>query len=185
MGFLKVLTVLLAGPVFASAANNCTRELLQTTRDKFFKAASGGAQPILASNVKIALNNKPATSLASTPYAQFAKATWTAFLVQALDTEICNIATFRVASSQLLSTRLKVDSAGAISEVEFLQAVKGDQFFRPSGFPTTVPPIFNQKQTPHAPPKIPASWTPAMGMFEHRADVNKATCKAMSGEARV
>jgi hypothetical protein len=185
MGFLKVLSVLLsAGPVFASAATNCSRELLQTTRDKFFKAPTSGAQPVLASNVKIALNNKAVSSLASTPYAEIARSTWTAFLAQAVDTEICQIATFRVASQQLLSTRLKVESTGAISEIEFLQAVKGDQFFRPSGFPATVPAMFNQKQTPHAPPKIPASWTPAMGMFEHRAEVNKATCKATSGEAR-
>jgi hypothetical protein len=162
----------------------CTRELLISTRDAFWKSAGAG-QPKLASGAKIAFNNKAVSSLAGTPYASIKTSTWTALTAQAADTETCNIATFRVSSQQILSTRLKVDaSSGAISEVDFLQAIQGDQFFRPTGFPSTTPPMFNAKQVPHAPPTIPSVWTPAMGMFDHRAEVKQATCKATSGAPR-
>jgi len=64
-----------------------------------------------------------------------------------------------------------------------LQAVQGDQFFRPTGFPSTTPAMWTSKQVPGKPPKIPASWTPIGGT--PGKDVNKATCKAGNGEARL
>ncbi|KAF2668937.1 hypothetical protein BT63DRAFT_246098 [Microthyrium microscopicum] len=168
----------------APVAKGCTREQLISARDDFWKAAEAGSEPKLGASVKVALNNK-ITPLASTPFAKIKSSKFTALFVQAVDTEICEIATFRVAADQVLSTRLKLDSAGAISEVEFLQAIQGDQFFRPSGFPATTPPMFSEKQIAHAPPTIPSQWTPAGGMFDHKAAINKSTCKAMTGEARL
>jgi hypothetical protein len=167
-------------PAAASAQGGCTREILIGARDTFWKG-----QAKLAPGAKIAFNNKLVTSLAETPYPSIKTSTWTALLTQAIDIGVCDIATFRVANSQILSTRLKVDSSGAIKEVDFLQAIQGDQFFRPSGFPTTTPAIFDQKQVPHPPPTIPPQWTPAMGMFDHKEQVNTATCKAMTGTPRL
>jgi hypothetical protein len=170
-------------PPKAPIQGGCTRELLISTRDQFWKSAGAG-QPKLASGAKIAFNNKAVSSLTGTPYASIKTSTWTSLLAQAVDTEICEIATFRVSSQQVLSTRLKVDASGSIKEVEFLQSIQGDQFFRPSGFPSTTPAMFNAKQVPHPPPTIPSVWTPAMGMFDHKAEVKTATCKATTGAAR-
>ncbi|KAF1813107.1 hypothetical protein P152DRAFT_305625 [Eremomyces bilateralis CBS 781.70] len=88
---------------------------------------------------------------------------YTDFAINAIDTDECQVATFRVASNQLLSARLKLDASGALSEVEFLQAVDGDQFFRPSGFPRTTESGWDQAQTPGFPPQIPAGFDPAIG----------------------
>ncbi|QDS71404.1 hypothetical protein FKW77_003166 [Venturia effusa] len=182
MRILKVLAfVLSALPLLVPA--ECTRESLIAARDAFFKGAPA-APKNLAANAKVALNNKP-TPLDSTPYPKIPSSTWTQLQAQAVDTEICEIATFKVATQQLLSTRLKLDSAGAISEIEFLQAVQGDQFFRPSGFPKTTPPMYNQKQTAAPPPKIPQQFTPEMGMFDKKESISKATCKAGSGAPRL
>ncbi|KAE9961690.1 hypothetical protein BLS_001514 [Venturia inaequalis] len=182
MTVLKVLALLLsASPLLASA--ECTRESLIAARDAFFKGAPAKPEK-LAANVKVALNNKP-TPLDSTPYSKIHTSTWTALQAQAVDTEMCEIATFKVSSQQILSTRLKLDAAGKISETEFQQAVQGDQSFRPTGFPKTTPPMFNEKQRPAAPPTIPADFTPAMGMFDKTASINKATCKALSGAPRL
>ncbi|RDI83947.1 hypothetical protein Vi05172_g6078 [Venturia inaequalis] len=157
MTVLKVLALLLsASPLLASA--ECTRESLIAARDAFFKGAPAKPEK-LAANVKVALNNKP-TPLDSTPYS-------------------------KIHTQQILSTRLKLDAAGKISEIEFQQAVQGDQSFRPTGFPKTTPPMFNEKQRPAAPPTIPADFTPAMGMFDKTASINKATCKALSGAPRL
>jgi len=185
MAILNVLTfALAAAPFLVSAAEGgCTREALIAARDNFWKSAAGGKPSGLAANVKVALNNKP-TPLEQTPYSKISSSTWTPFSAQAVDTEICEIATFKVSTQQLLSTRLKLDSAGAISEIEFLQAVQGDQFFRPTGFPTKEPAMFNEKQTPSPPPVIPPQFTVAGGMFDKRASVSQATCKATSGAAR-
>lgn len=179
---LSTLTSLSIAQVQKS--QGCSRDQLAQAQDKFFKAAMSGSQPTMASSVKIALNNKPVSSLAQTPFAEIKSSSWTNFLAQTIDSEKCEIATFRVSSKQLLSNRLKIDGSGSISEVEFLQAVKGDQFFRPSGFPSTVPAMFTQKQVPHAPPTIPQQWTPAGGMFNHRTAINKSSCKATSGAPR-
>src|ERR1700761_1447985 len=184
MAFLKVLTFIALAASTSAAEGGCTREALVAARESFWKAATGGEPKGLAQNVKIALNNKPVTSLAQTPYAQIKSSTWTNFLVQTVDTEICQIAFFKVSTQQLLSTRLALDASGAISEVEFLQAVQGDQFFRPTGFPTTAPAMFNEKQQPAPAPQIPAQWTPAGGMFDHKASVSRQTCKATSGTPR-
>jgi hypothetical protein len=188
MTLLKALILALA--VLSSAQDEptgkggCTRQMLIAARDEFWKSAGAG-QAKLAVGAKIAFNNKMTTSLASTPYASIAKSTWTSLIAQAVDTEVCDIATFRVSSQQVLSTRLKVDPSGSIKEVDFLQAIQGDQFFRPTGFPATTPPMFNAKQIPTAPPTIPPQWTPAMGMFEHKAEVKQGSCKATSGAARL
>jgi hypothetical protein len=180
---LKTLVTIVSIATVASA--QCGRTQLIQARDAFWKSATSGAQPAsLASNVKVALNNE-IVPLSKTPFPTIGKSTFSKLNVQAIDTEACEIATFRVATDQVLSTRLKINSAGAISEVEFLQAVKGDQFFRPSGFPNTTPAIFEEKQTPYPPPTIPASWTPAKGMLDQPGKVNKATCKATSGIARL
>ncbi|TID14214.1 hypothetical protein E6O75_ATG09293 [Venturia nashicola] len=182
MAVLKVLALLLsASPLLASA--ECKRESLIAARDAFFKAAPAKPEN-LAASVKVALNNKP-TPLESTPYSKIPTSTWTPLQAQAVDTEMCEIATFKVASQQLLSTRLKLDAAGAISEIEFLQAVQGDQFFRPTGFPKATPPMFNEKQKPAPPPTVPAQWTPEMGMFDKKESISRATCKALSGAPRL
>jgi hypothetical protein len=189
MAALKALVLFLAATTTTTSAQSdapaasdrkCTRDVLISARDSFWKG-----EPKLASGAKIAFNNKLVTSLADTPYASIKTSSWTLLLTQAIDTDICDIATFRVASNQILSTRLKVDPSGTIKEVDFLQAVQGDQFFRPAGFPTTTPDIFNQKQVPHPPPTIPAQWTPSMGMFDHKDQVNTSTCKAMTGTPRL
>lgn len=182
MTVLKVLTLVLSSsPLLASAA--CTRASLIAARDAFFKGAPA-APANLAAGVKVALNNEP-KPLDATPYSKISTSTWTALQTQAVDTETCEIATFKVATEQLLSTRLKLDAAGAISEIEFLQAVSGDQFFRPTGFPKTTPPMYEQKQTPAPPPTIPAQFTTQMGMFESKALVNTKTCKALTGAPRL
>lgn len=182
MSVLNILALALTvSPLLVSA--ECTRDSLIAARDAFFKGAPG-APTNVAAGVKVALNNKP-TPLDQTPYSQISTSTWTQLQAQAVDTEICEIATFKVATEQLLSTRLKLDASGAISEIEFLQAVKGDQFFRPTGFPKTTPPMFDQKQTPAPPPTVPEQFTSQMGMFDKKSSINKATCKALSGAPRL
>jgi hypothetical protein len=183
MAVFKYLAFALSISPLLASAEGCTRESLTAARDAFFKGAPS-APGNLAANVKVALNNKP-TPLDQTPYTKIPTSTWTQLQAQAVDTEICEIATFKVATQQLLSTRLKLDASGAISEIEFLQAVQGDQFFRPTGFPKTTPPMFDQKQTPAPPPTIPAEFTPSMGMFDHKAAVSASTCKALSGTPRL
>jgi hypothetical protein len=161
----------------------CSRESLIAARDKFFSSGAAKSTQLqgiqLAPSTKISFNQK-LTPLASTPYSNLTG--FNNFIVQAVDSEACQIATFRTSPSQLLSTRLRLDGSGAISEVEFLQAVKGDQFFRPSGIPATTPAIFNQKQTPGRPPNIPASWKAETGT--PKGDVNTATCKSGGGQPR-
>ena len=176
----SLLPVLLLQAASVSAA--CSRQSLLTARDDFFKAgaAKNTAAIKLAANSKIALNNK-ITPLASTPFTNLTG--FTNLKVEAVDTDACQIATFRVSDSQVLSTRLKVDAAGTISEVEFLQAVKGDQFFRPAGFPATTPTLWSGKQIVGPPPNIPATWTPIGGTPKN--GVNKANCKTGAGPARL
>lgn len=178
--------ILVAVPALVSAqqAAGCTRALLLSTRDAFFKAGAAKSQASLklAPGVKIALNNKPVASLAKTPFPTLTG--FTSLKVEAADVETCQIATFRVSPSQVLSTRLRLNpSGGAITEVEFLQAVKGDQFFRPAGFPSSTPALWSAKQRPGKPPNIPKSWTPIAGT--PGKDVNRATCRAGSGAARL
>jgi hypothetical protein len=158
----------------------CTRSSLIAARDEFFKASSSST-PKTAANVKISFNNK-ITPLAETPYSKLSG--FTQFLVQAIDTEICEIATFRVSTTQLLSTRLKVDASGALSEIEFLQAISGDQFFRPSGFPAKEPAMFNTPQAAGSPPTIPATWNEKSYPGIPEKDVQKGTCKVGAGPAR-
>jgi hypothetical protein len=107
---------------------------------------------------------------------------FTPFKVEAVDAETCEIATFRVSRSQLVSVRLKVDGAGATSQIDILQAVSGDQFFRPAGFPNTTPAIITSAQRPGPPPNIPAAWTEAAGTPKEA--VNATSCKAGKGAAR-
>jgi hypothetical protein len=166
----------------ASAYAACSRSSLIAARDEFFQAgATKSTQGVkLAPNAKVAFNNK-LTSLSSTPFTNLNG--FTNLKVEAVDTDTCQIATFRVSSSQVLSTRLKVDEAGSILEVEFLQAVQGDTFFRPAGFPSTTPDLWNSKQKSGPPPKIPSTWTPIGGSPSKVVD--KATCKAGAGPARL
>jgi len=179
----SLITVLSVWTAVSSA--QCGRTQLIQARDAFFQSAKTGAAPAsLASSAKISMNNE-LVPLAKTPFQTLGKSTFSKLNVQAIDTEICEIATFRVATDQVLSTRLKLNAQGSISEVEFLQAVKGDQFFKPSGFPNETPALFNQKQTPTAPPIIPKEWTAEGGMFNHSSKVNTATCKATSGTPRL
>jgi hypothetical protein len=177
--------IVAAGPALVSAqeAAGCTRALLTQTRDNFFKAGASRSQSSLklAPGVKIALNNKPVSGLGQTPFPTLTG--FTNLKVEAVDVETCQIATFRVSSSQILSTRLRVTPAGALSEVEFLQAVRGDQFFRPTGFPSSTPLLWSSKQKPGRPPKIPASWTPIAGTPGR--DVNRATCRAGAAAPRL
>jgi hypothetical protein len=161
------------------SAQGCTRETLIGARDKFF-AAGAAKTPMDLAGAKIALNNK-VVALSATPFNTLSG--FTQLAVQAVDAEACQIATFRVSSSQVLSTRLKTDAAGTITEVEFLQAVQGDQFFRPTGFPSTTPAMWTSKQVPGKPPNIPPTWTPIGGT--PGKDVHKDTCKAGKGEARL
>jgi hypothetical protein len=183
MATLKALVLILSVSPLLASAEGCTRESLIAARDAFFKGAPGAPANVVA-NVKVALNNKP-TPLDQTPYTKIPTSTWTQLKAQAVDTEMCEIATFKVATQQLLSTRLKLDASGAISEIEFLQAVQGDQFFRPTGFPKTTPPMFEEKQTPAPPPTIPSQFTVEMGMFDKKASISASTCKALSGAPRV
>jgi hypothetical protein len=184
---MHLKNALLVGPALVSAqeaAGGCTRELLISTRDAFFKAGAAKSQSglKLAAGVKIALNNKPVSSLSATPFPKMTG--FTNLKVTAADVETCQIATFRVSPSQILSTRLRLSPAGgAITEVEFLQASKGDQFFRPTGFPSSTPAMWTAKQRPGKPPRIPASWTPIAGT--PGKDVSRATCKAGNGTARL
>jgi hypothetical protein len=164
----------------ASALAECTRPSLIAARDEFFKAGASRGSAKLASNAKVAFNNK-ITPLGSTPFANLTS--FTNLKVEAVDTAACQIATFRVSPSQVLSTRLKIDESGSISEVEFLQAVQGDTFFRPAGFPSTTPELWTSKQKPGVPPKIPASWTPVGGSPSKVVD--KGTCKTGVGPARL
>jgi len=168
-------------------AADCSRDGLSGAFLKFWEAGKAGSSPSnLAEKVKIALNNKLATSLSATPFAGIKTSAWTPFNVQTLDTELCEIAAFKVSPQMLLSTRLKVEpESGQIIEVEFLQAVKGDQFFRPSGMPQQEPALFHEKQVPTPPPQIPAVWTPAGGMSNHSAQISSATCKAKTGAPRL
>jgi len=167
------------GGAASISAQACTRETLIGARDKFF-AAGAAKQTLDLAGAKIALNNK-VVPLSATPFHTLTG--FTQLNVEAVDVETCNIATFRVSNSQVLSTRLKTTAEGAITEVEFLQAVQGDQFFKPSGFPSTTPAVWAGKQTPGKPPNIPASWKPSGGV--PGKDVNKATCKTGTGEARL
>jgi hypothetical protein len=162
-------------------AGECTREALIGARDAFFKGPSGGAK--LAPSAKVAFNQK-ITPLAQTPYSKLTG--FTQLNVQAVDSFSCEIATFRVSSSQLISIRLKIDEAGTISEVDILQAVSGDQFFRPSGFPSTTPAIFTAKQKPGVPPTVPKSFNVKSQGHPGvpKADLKPATCKVGTGEAR-
>jgi hypothetical protein len=178
MLFNRSLLALLAGAASVSA-EGCTREVLISARDKFF-AAGAAKTPLDLAGAKIALNNR-VVPLSATPFHSLTG--FTQLAVQAVDAEACQTATFRVSPSQVLSTRLKTDAQGVIKEVEFLQAVQGDQFFRPTGFPSVTPPMWTTKQAPGKPPKIPASWTPIGGT--PGKDVNKATCKAGNGEPRL
>jgi hypothetical protein len=179
MVFTNPLVLLLA--TVSVVAGECTREALTIARDQFFKGPSGGAQ--ILPNAKVAFNQKT-TPLAQTPYSKLTG--FTQFLVQAVDSYSCEIATFRVSTSQLISVRLKIDAAGAISEVDMLQAVSGDQFFRPSGIPSTTPAIFNAKQKAGSPPNVPKSFSVTNQGYPGvpAAEVNKATCKAGAGPAR-
>src|ERR1700710_1702721 len=99
----------------------CSRDSLIRTRDAFFSKG----QPKLAPGAKIALNNKLVQDLGAIPHSSLTG--FTEFKVQAVDSEACQIATFRVSAKQFISVRLKTDSAGTISEVDFIQAVQGDQ----------------------------------------------------------
>jgi hypothetical protein len=166
----------------ALSSATCTRQTLLATRDAFFKAgAVNNTQGIkLAAEAKIALNNI-VTELGSTPFTNLTN--FSEMKVEAVDTEACQVATFRVSASQILSTRLKVDDVGTIWEVEFLQAVRGDQFFNPPGFPSTTPSMWTTKQNPGTPPNIPATWTPIGGT--PAMNVNKAACKAGAGVTRL
>jgi hypothetical protein len=180
MVFTKALGTFLAAA--SVVAGECTREALIEARDNFFKGPSGGAK--IASEAKIVFNQK-VTPLASTPYSKLTG--FTQLLVQAVDSFACDIATFRVSSSQLISVRLKIDEAGTISEVEILQAISGDQFFRPTGFPSTTPAIWSAKQKPGVPPTVPQSFNvknqghPGVP----KADIKPGTCKTGAGAARL
>jgi hypothetical protein len=160
---------LLVSAGLASAA--CSRQSLIAARDGYFSGS-----PKLAAGVKVALNQKVV------PQAQTPKLTgFTPFKVEAVDTETCEIATFRVSRSQLVSVRLKFDNA-TISQIDILQAVSGDQFFRPAGFPNTTPAIMTSAQRNGPPPNIPAAWTEAGGTPSEA--VNASTCKAGKAAAR-
>jgi hypothetical protein len=91
----------------------------------------------------------------------------------------------RISPSQVISTRLRLDSSGSITEIEFLQAVQGDQFFYPGGFPAKEPDVFNQKQSPGIPPyqgALPASFAPNQAPSIPEKDVDKAKCNAPTAE---
>jgi hypothetical protein len=183
MIFSKISLSFLLGTAAVVSAE-CSREALISTRDNFFKSAAAKADVAkLSPAAKIALNNK-ITPLAQTPYANLTG--FTQLLVQAVDTETCDIATFRVSDSQVLSTRLRIDkTSSSVTEIEFLQAVAGDQFFRPAGFPATNPALFDQKQTPVVPPFIPASFAESNAPAIPKADIDTTKCKASNETARL
>jgi hypothetical protein len=182
--YLRSLIVVLSTWTALISAQ-CGRTQLIQARDNFFQAGKTGAAPSIASSAKIAYNNKR-TPLAKTPFALIGNSTWSKLNVEAVDTEKCEIATFRVAKEMLLSTRLKLDAnSGSINEVEFLQAVSGDILFLPSGFPSETPALWMAKQIPHPPPIIPSQWTPAGGMLNHSSSVSKSNCKATKGDPRL
>lgn len=166
------------------ASGECSRAALSSVRDRFWAAGTGKQMEIpgvtLAPDLKISTNNVVNPSLGTSAFRTMGG--FTDFAIHAIDTTTCEVASFRVASDQLLSTRLKLDSAGALSEVEFLLAVNGDQFFRPSGFPRTTPAGWNQPQTPGPPPQIAAGFDPAIGA--PAASINTRTCKTSAGESR-
>lgn len=166
--------------LLSSASAACTRDTLLAARDTFWKKETK-----LAPTVKIGFNNILQTKLDTTPYVNITTNKWTPFTIQAVDTETCNVATFRVSPTSLLSARLAVDASGAISEVELLQAVSGDQFFRPSGFPNKEPEIMNAKLTPAAPVPIPKEWTENYGLIRNNASVDVKTCNRGVGAPRL
>jgi hypothetical protein len=170
----------LTGAASLVSAEACSRETLIKARDKFFEdgKSKGGAAEL--GSAKVALNNK-VVPLAQSPFGTLTG--FSKLFVESVDVEKCDIATFRVSPAQVLSTRLRTTAAGAITEVEFLQAVQGDQFFKPTGFPSTTPELWASKQKPGKPPIIPTSWTPIGGT--PGKDVHKATCKSGVGEARL
>jgi hypothetical protein len=169
----------LAGAASLVSAQACSRETLIKVRDKFFKDGESKTALDLP-GAKIALNNK-IVPLSQTPFGNLTG--FSKLFVEAADVEKCDIATFRVSNSQVLSTRLRTTPEGTITEVEFLQAVQGDQFFRPSGFPLTTPELWSSKAKPGKPPIIPPSWTPIGGI--PGKDVDKATCKNGAGAPRL
>jgi hypothetical protein len=183
MGFSIISISSLLGTV-ALVSAECSRDALISTRDNFFKSAAAKADVTkLSPTAKIAMNNK-ITTLSQTPYANLTG--FTQLLVQAVDTETCDIATFRVSDSQVLSTRLRIDgTSGSVTEIEFLQAVAGDQFFRPSGFPAKNPAIFDQKQTAVSPPYIPASFAENKAPAIPKADIDTTKCKTSTDPARL
>jgi hypothetical protein len=173
--------VTLSLAIASLVSGECSRESLTTARDTFFKGPSGGAK--IAPSAKVAFNQK-VTPLAQTPWSKLTG--FTQLLVQAVDSFACEIATFRVSTTQLISIRLKLDESGSISEVDMLQAVSGDQFFRPSGIPSTTPPVFSQKQKPGSPPNMAKSFSVQSQGFPGipEKEVNTATCKAGAGPPR-
>jgi len=176
---LPPLLLLRAASVLAA----CSRQSLVETNEEFFKAgaANNTAGVKQAPNATIALNNKAISGLANSPFADLKG--FTNFTVAAVDVEKCQIATLRVAQSQVLSTRLKIDQKGALTEVEFLQAFKGDhQFFNPPGFPSSAPTLWSKNQTAASPPAIPSTWSPISG--SPAKDVDTAKCKNHTGAAR-
>lgn len=108
----------------------CTRPILQQTLDTFFSSAGGTSNAssiVLSTDVKIAQNGIPATSLAETAHANitgFAKP----FRITVLDESACNVASMvvvKMGSSPdpvLTSVRLQIaDGDGlAVQEVEIL-----------------------------------------------------------------
>jgi hypothetical protein len=137
---------LMATVAIVSAA--CTRESLKTTSDAFFKSAfAKAAAPsglTLSPSVKITQNNQLLGSLGASAYANS-----TAFVkpwhIDAIDVDICSIATFVVVKqageTALLSLRLKVaPEDGAVKELEILNALKGaHSLFTPEGIPQQTP----------------------------------------------
>ena len=126
-----------------STAAACSRPVLQTARDNFFKTlGSPTALSVkLLDSVKITQNNVLVKSLNDTIYG-FKFSGWSKPLkLTVLDEETCNVAEFNVPTlngkAHIISTRFKVTATGEIVELELFNG--SDQIAFQSGLPDQRP----------------------------------------------
>jgi hypothetical protein len=152
---------LLSCITLASAA--CTRPALQGTVDAFLKASIAKAPAdakseaySFAPSIRISQNNVVLPSITQSIYSNIT-GFYKPFRIQAIDTEICTIATFVLVNEKaagadapaLVSIRIKTGETGrAIEELEILNVLKGSHaFFTPQTFPNDAPAMWSAPTT--------------------------------------
>jgi hypothetical protein len=145
---------LLSSIALASAA--CTRESLKGTAEAFVKAGIARKATdeafSFAPTARISQNNILLTSVAQTAYSNVT-GFYKPFRVQAIDTEICTVATLLLANQKsmagdvpsIMSIRIKTGPSGtSIEELEILNVLKGSHmFFAPQTFPAEAPAMWS------------------------------------------